>query len=72
MCVKKLMKEKRYKKRREVYHVDYAIISKLITGCAQMSMKLHYTARKSSMDGEYYIIFTSDADKAVEVSENSN
>jgi len=68
MCVKKLMKEKRYKKRREVYHVDYAIISKLITGCAQMSMKLHYTARKSSMDGEYYIIFTSEAEKISETS----
>lgn len=60
LCVKKLMVGKRYRRRREVYHVDHEIISKLIAGCAQMSMKLHFATRKSRMDGEYYIIFTSD------------
>lgn len=62
-CVKRLMKEKQYKSRREIYHVDWSIIQKLIMGCSQFSMKLHKTSRKNSLDGEYYLIFTSDLDK---------
>ena len=61
-CVKKLMEVKRYKKRREIYHVDWEVIAKLIAGCAEFSLKLHRASAKSKMDGEYYMIFTSDAD----------
>lgn len=62
-CVKRLMKEKEYKSRREIYHVDWSIIQKVIMGCSQFSMKLHKTSRKNKLDGEYYMIFTSDLDK---------
>lgn len=61
-CVKALMKEKQYKKRREIYEVDAEIIAKLIQGCARLSMKLDYKS-KSKLDGKYYIIFSSDLDK---------
>jgi phage anti-repressor protein len=63
-CIKKLMKEKQFKKRREIYHVNWEIIQKLIAGCAQLSMKLHGVSRNSVMDGEYYIIFKSDIPNA--------
>jgi len=63
-CVKKLMKNTQYRARREIYNVDLAIISKLVAGCAQLSMKLHYTSKKSRMDGEYYIIFKTDMPNA--------
>lgn len=62
-CLKRLMKEKQYKSRREIYHVDWSIIQKLIMGCSQFSMKLHKTSRKNTLDGEYYMIFTSDLDR---------
>ena len=58
--MKMLMAEKQYKKRKEIYAVDEEIIQKLIRGCARLSMKLHHKSRKSVMDGEYYIIFTTD------------
>lgn len=60
-CVKTLMKEKRYRKRRELYEVDWEIISKLIKGCARLSLKLDQK-NKSKLDGKYYIIFSSDLD----------
>jgi phage anti-repressor protein len=58
-CVKALMKNKRYKKTRELYEVDWDIISKLIKGCARLSLKLDQK-NKSKLDGKYYIIFESD------------
>ena len=66
-CVKKLMAKQRYKPRREIYQVDSEIIAKLISGCAQMSMKLHYAKRMSRMTGNYYMIFTSDLDESKHV-----
>ena len=63
-CVKKLMAAQRYKPRREIYKVDLAIIAKLISGCASMSIKLGYAKRVSRMTGDYYMIFTSDLDEA--------
>jgi phage anti-repressor protein len=60
-CVKALMREKRYRKRRELYEVDWEIISKLIKGCARLSLKLDQK-NKSKLDGKYYIIFSSDID----------
>ena len=60
-CVKALMREKRYRKRRELYEVDWEIISKLIKGCARLSLKLDQR-NKSKLDGKYYIIFSSDID----------
>jgi hypothetical protein len=58
-CVKVLMKDKQYKKRREIYHVDLDIIKKIIDGCSSMSsFKLHHKADKSRLDGEYYMIFS--------------
>ena len=60
MCVKKLMHKRRFVKGREIYEVDNEIITKLIAGCDQMSMKLHYVKQKSKMTGPLYIIFTSD------------
>lgn len=59
-CVKRLLKGKRYRKGREIYEIDNEIIAKLIQGCGQFSMKLHYAARKSKLTGKYYIIFESD------------
>ena len=64
-CVKKLMVEKQFKKRKELYEVDQDIIRKLIRGCASLSMKLRYTGNskgKSLMNGKYYMIFSSDLD----------
>lgn len=61
-CVKKLIRKKRYIKRREIYEVDNEIITKLIEGCNEMSMKLQYVTRKSKLTGPYYIIFTSELD----------
>ena len=58
-CVKVLMKDKQYKKRREIYHVDLDIVKKIIDGCSAMSsLKLHHKADKSRLDGEYYMIFS--------------
>ena len=57
-CVKKLMAEKQYRKHKEVYEVDADIIRKLIKGCANLSMKLHYKGKPSKMDGKYYLIFS--------------
>lgn len=60
-CVKELVKEKQYKKRREIYEVDHEIIQKVITGCMKLSMKLHHKSRRDNpADGQYYMIFTSD------------
>lgn len=62
-CLKKLMVEKQYKKRRELYEVDPDIVKKLIRGCANLSMKLHYkgpSKGKSIVNGKYYMIFTTD------------
>ena len=58
-CVKGLLEEKRYKKGREIYEVDWEVISKLIKGCARLSMKLE-TKNKSKLSGTYYMIFDSD------------
>lgn len=58
-CVKVMMKDKQYKKRREIYHVDLDIIKKVIDGCSSLSeAKLHHKAAKSRLDGEYYIVFS--------------
>lgn len=46
-CVKALMKEKRYRKRRELYEVDWEIISKFIKGCARLSLKLDQNTKVS-------------------------
>jgi predicted GIY-YIG superfamily endonuclease len=60
-CVKELVKAKQFKKRREIYEVDYEIIQKVITGCMKLSLKLHHKSRKDDpADGQYYMIFTSD------------
>lgn len=59
-CVKTLMKEKRYRKRRELYQVDWEIISKLIKGCARLSLKLDQKHKSKINEGKYYIIFSSD------------
>lgn len=59
-CVKRLLKGKRYIRGREIYEIDNEIIAKLIQGCGQMSMKLHYAARKSTLTGKYFVIFDSD------------
>jgi hypothetical protein len=62
-CLKKLMAEKQYKKRRELYEVDPDIVKKLIRGCASLSMKLRYKGHskgKSNLNGKYYLIFTTD------------
>ena len=62
-CLKKLMAEKQYRKRRELYEVDPDIVKKLIRGCASLSMKLRYkgpSKGKSLVNGKYYMIFTTD------------
>jgi phage anti-repressor protein/predicted GIY-YIG superfamily endonuclease len=60
LCLKRLLKAKQYKKRREIYHIDWEILQKLILGCGNLSLKLHHTKRKSVLDGEYYMVFTAD------------
>jgi hypothetical protein len=58
-CVKVMMKDKQYKKRKEIYHVDLEIIKKIIDGCSSLSdIKLHHKASKSRLDGEYYMVFS--------------
>jgi hypothetical protein len=57
------MYAQRQKPRREIYKVDMEIIAKLISGCAKLSMKLHYAKRASKMTGDYYMIFSSDLDE---------
>jgi phage anti-repressor protein len=58
-CVKVMMKDKQYKKRREIYHVDIDIIKKVIDGCSSLSdAKLHHKTAKSRLDGEYYMVFS--------------
>jgi hypothetical protein len=64
-CVKKLMRTHQLKPRREIYKVNHEIIAKLISGCAQMSMKLHFAKKTSRMTGDYFIIFESDIDEPV-------
>lgn len=59
-CLKRLLKGKQYKKGREIYEIDNEIIAKLIQGCGQLSMKLHYANPKSTLNGKYYIIFEAD------------
>jgi phage anti-repressor protein len=60
MCLKRLLKTKQYKKRREIYHIDWEILQKLILGCGNLSLKLHHTKRKSIMNGEFYMVFVAD------------
>ena len=58
-CVKVMMKDKQYKKRKEIYHVDLDIIKKVIDGCSSLSdAKLHHKSAKSRLDGEYYMVFS--------------
>ena len=60
-CVKRLVKERRYKSRRELYQVDLVIIQKLIMGCSQLSLKLQETSpEKEKLDGDYFMIFQAD------------
>lgn len=54
-CVKEFMKEKRFKKRREIYKIDSEIIVKLIKYCATMSFKLHFKSSNTKLeDSEQY------------------
>jgi len=60
--VTQLMEVKGYKKRGDIYHVDWEIIYRLVGDCAQFSIKLQHASAKSIMDGEYYMIFIADPD----------
>ena len=62
-CVKGFLEGKRFKKRREIYHIDWQVVQKLIQGCAAMSMKLHHKGKGASSPKEtdaYYMVIAAD------------
>lgn len=56
-CVKGLMESKRYRKRKEIYEIDFDILKKIIVGCNKMSMDMKEVKPKSTLDGKYYVLF---------------
>jgi phage anti-repressor protein len=57
MCIKGLMENKRYQKRKEIYEVDLDILKRIINGCNKMSMEMKMNKPQSTLDGKYYLIF---------------
>ena len=56
-CVKLALKERQYRKYKELYEADLDMIKELIESCAHMeNVKQVYTMRAASkLDGGYYI-----------------
>lgn len=63
-CVKGMLKEKRYRKYKEIYQTDPSIIKFFIQNCGKMvedGAKLEYKIRgNSKMEGGYYFVFARD------------
>lgn len=61
-CVKGWLKEKRYRKYKEVYQADISIIKELISSCGKIGAKLHFKNTKVRFNPEdnHYIVITKD------------
>jgi predicted GIY-YIG superfamily endonuclease len=59
-CMKAMLKEKQYRKYKEVYQVDLASLKTLIKSCDDACMSVMYNKPKpSKMNGGYYALFIS-------------
>jgi hypothetical protein len=61
-CLKRIIRSKRARPRREVYEVDLSIMAKLIQGCDELSEKLHALnpTERAARAQRFYLVFLSD------------
>lgn len=57
-CVKSLLKEKKYRKYKEVYQADVDMIKTFIDGCAKLKMKYRNRKTDATKTGGYYVCIT--------------
>jgi hypothetical protein len=62
-CLKALLKEHQYRKRKEVYQADVDMIKQLIKGCDAMTQykQLYASRKKHQMTGGYYLVLQPDS-----------
>ena len=59
-CIKLMIKEKQYRKYKEVYQIDLDTLKKVISGCDDACLHtLYHRPRKSAQAGGFYAIVTS-------------
>lgn len=60
-CMKLMLKEKQYRKYKEVYQIDLASLKKVITACDDACLETTYRKRgESQMKGGYYAVIVRD------------
>jgi hypothetical protein len=50
-CISVLCREKRYRKRKEVYNIDIDILKDVMTTCASLRAKISRTISRKKIDG---------------------
>ena len=56
-CLKVMLKDKQYKKRKEFYEVDIDLIKELISKCDELQLKIKNKPKKFKQDGGYFLMF---------------